>query len=97
MAKKIAPVHPGAYLRELMEELDVTAYRLAKHIGVSPMRLSLVLRGQRPVSADLALRLEKALGQSAQYWLNLQSRYDLDVLADSATPLMKGIKPLLAA
>ena len=49
------------------------------------MRLSLVLRGLRPVSADLALRLEKALGQSAAYWMNLQSRYDLDVAADTGT------------
>ena len=96
MAKKIPPIHPGAYLRELLDELNITAYRLAKHIDVSPMRVSLVLRGQRPVSADLALRLERALGQSAGYWLNLQARYDLEVAQDNANRKLREI-PRLAA
>lgn len=96
MAKKISPVHPGEYLRELLDDMDLTAYRLAKHIGVSAMRLSLVLRGQRPISADLALRLERAFGQSAVYWLNLQARYDLDVAQDSAPREVRAIRPLAA-
>jgi len=83
--KKIKAVHPGEYLRELLDELGISAYALAKHIGVSQMRLSHVLRGQRPLSADLALLLERAFGQSAQYWINLQARYDLDVAQDSTS------------
>ena len=96
MAKRIAAVHPGMYLRELLDEMNITAYRLAKHIGVSPMRLSHVLRGQRPLSADLALRLERAFGQTAQYWVNLQARYDLDVAHDSAPQGVRRIERLAA-
>lgn len=96
MAKRIAAVHPGAYLRELLDETGITAYRLAKHIGVSAMRLSHVLRGQRPLSADLALRLERAFGQSAQYWMNLQARYDLDVAQDSEPRGARRIERLAA-
>jgi len=83
MAKKLAPVHPGVYLRQTLAEIDISARQLALHIGTTPMRLSLVLRGLRPVSADLALRLERALGQSAGYWVNLQARYELDTATDS--------------
>ncbi len=96
MAKRIAAVHPGEYLRELLDEMNITAYRLAKHIGVSSMRLSHVLRGQRPLSADLALRLERAFGQTAQYWVNLQARYDLDVAHDSAPKGVRRIERLAA-
>lgn len=95
--KKIKPVHPGEYLRELLDELDVSAYALAKHIGVSQMRLSHILRGQRPLSADIALLLERAFGQSAQYWINLQARYDLDIAQDRiSVRTLSRIAPLAA-
>ena len=94
MTRKLAPVHPGAYLRETLEETGISARQFALHIDTTPMRLSLVLRGLRPVSADLALRLEKALGQSAAYWMNLQARYDLDVAADGSRKELAHIKPL---
>jgi len=97
MTRKLAPVHPGRYLRETLEELDISARQFALHIGTTPMRLSLVLRGMRPVSADLALRLERALGQSAAYWVNLQARFDLDVATDNADATVKRIKRLGAA
>ena len=61
------------------------------------MWLPLVLRGMRPVSADLALRLERALGQSAAYWVNLQARFDLDVATDNVDATVKRIKRLGAA
>lgn len=77
MSLKITPVHPGAYLKELLDELDISARRFASHIGVTPMRISYVLRAKRPVSAELAMLFAKALGTSAQYWLNLQAHYDL--------------------
>jgi addiction module HigA family antidote len=76
---RIAPVHPGVYLKELLEELGVSQYRLAHDIGVPAMRISHVVHGRRPVTAELALRLGRYLGQSPRYWVNLQSRYDMDV------------------
>lgn len=95
--KKIKPIHPGEYLRELLDELGISAYALARHIGVSQMRISHILRGQRPLSAEIALLLERALGQSAQYWLNLQTRYDLDKAQDSANARTLSRIALLAA
>jgi len=92
--KKLDPVHPGQYLHETIAEMDLSARQFAFHIGTTPMRLSLVLRGLRPVSANLALRLEKALGQSAGYWMNLQTRYDLDVALDRTQNELARIRPL---
>lgn len=81
-ATRIAPVHPGVYLKELLDELGVSQYRLAKDIHVTPMRVSHIVNGKRPVTAEMALRLGRYFGQSPQYWLNLQSRYDVDVAED---------------
>ena len=84
MAKsRLAPVHPGVYLKELLEELRLSQYRLAQDIGVPPMRISHVVQGKRPVTAELALRLGRYFGQSPRYWLNLQSRYDMDMAEDT--------------
>jgi len=94
MTRKLAPVHPGRYLRETLEELGISARQFAVHIGTTPRRLSLVLRGMRPLSADLALRLERALGQSAAYWVNLQARYGLAVATDDADAGIRRIKRL---
>jgi addiction module HigA family antidote len=80
--KQIAPMHPGVYLKELLDELKLSQYRLAQDIGVTAMRVSHVIRGQRPVTAELALRLGRYFKQSPRYWLNLQSRYDMDVTED---------------
>jgi antitoxin HigA-1 len=83
MAKaRIAPVHPGIYLKELLEELRLSQYRLARDIGVAPMRISHVVHGKRPVTAELALRLGSYFGQNPRYWLNLQNRYDMDMAED---------------
>jgi addiction module HigA family antidote len=76
---RIVPVHPGLYLREMLEELRLSQYRLAQDIGVTALRISHVVRGQRPVTPELALRLGRYFAQSPRFWLNLQSRYDLDV------------------
>ena len=69
---RIEPIHPGAYLKEILDELAVSQYRLAQELGVPAMRISHVVRGQRPMTAELALRLGRYLGQSLQYWLHLQ-------------------------
>ena len=72
-------IHPGEFVRETLEDMGLTQVALADAIGVSPMRVSHLLRGDRPVTAELALRLGRALGQTPQYWLNLQTTYDLKV------------------
>ena len=77
--KHISPVHPGVYLKELLDELTLTQYRLAKDIGVPAMRINYVVNGKWPVTAELALRLGRYFGQNPRYWLNLQSQYDMDV------------------
>ena len=81
--KSIKPVHPGFYLKELLDELKVSQYRLAKDLGVSAMRINHVINEKRPVNAELALRLGKYFGQEPRYWINLQSRYDMDVSDDA--------------
>jgi len=83
MTQRIAPVHPGAYLKELLDELELSQYQLAQALGVSPMRISHLVHGKRPVTAELALRLGRYFGQSPLYWVNLQSRYDMDVAEET--------------
>lgn len=83
MAKaRLDPIHPGVYLKELLDEVGLTQYRLARDIGVPAMRINYLFHGKRPVTAELALRLGRYFGQSPRYWLNLQSRYDMDVAED---------------
>ena len=73
----LPPIHPGQFLREILEELAVSQARFARTIDVAPMRISHVVKGVRPVTAELALLFGRALGQSPQYWLNLQAAHDL--------------------
>ena len=79
-----SPVHPGEILRhEFLDAMSLTQYRLAKGISVPPRRINEIVRGQRAVTADTALRLSRFFGNSPQFWMNLQTRYDLDVAADA--------------
>ena len=97
MTKKLAPVHPGRFLTELLQELSITQTQLARAIGVSAMRVSHVVNGKRPVTAEMALRLLRFFGQTPQYWLNLQSRYDLDCAQDVMGSRIKSeVRPLAA-
>lgn len=70
-------IHPGEYLAETLEELGMSQAQFAKVIGVSPMRVSHVVKGARPVTAELALLFGRAFDQTPQYWLNLQADFDL--------------------
>jgi len=70
-------IHPGEYLSEILEELDISQTAFARAIGVSPMRISYIVKGKRPITAELALLFGRAFDQSPEYWLNLQSAYDL--------------------
>ena len=78
--KKLRPVHPGDILRHgFLEPLGISAYRLAKHLGVSTPTVSQLVARRRNVSAEMALRLARYFGTSAQVWQNLQAQYDLEV------------------
>ena len=79
----LPPIHPGEYLSETLDELGVSQARFAREIGVSPMRISHVIKGARPVTAELALLFGRALEQSPQYWLNLQADFDLKTAESS--------------
>ncbi len=73
----LAPIHPGEFLKEILEDIGMTQRTFARTVGLSPMRISHVIRGTRPVTAELALIFGRAFGQTPQYWLNLQADYDL--------------------
>ncbi len=77
-------VHPGEVLGEELDEFGITPTELARQIDVPPNRISQILRGKREITADTALRLGHWFGMSAQFWLNLQSRFDLVVAEDRA-------------
>jgi addiction module HigA family antidote len=93
------PVHPGRVLEmEFLEPLGMTAYQLAKAIGVLPPRVYEIVHGERAVSADTALRLGRYFGTGPELWLNLQSRHDLEVARDRAgEKIEREIKPLSPA
>ena len=75
---RLPNIHPGEILRlEFLEPLDITPYRLSKDINVAQTRISEILAEKRSITADTALRLSKYFGNSAQFWLNLQTQYDL--------------------
>lgn len=76
-------IHPGEFLTEILGELKISQADLARTIGVSPMRISHIVKGNRPVTAELALLFSCAFNQSAQYWLNLQAQYDLKIAKNS--------------
>lgn len=81
--KKIPPIHPGEILLEdFLEPMGISQYKLSKDISVPPRRINEIVQGKRSVSADTALRLSRYFGLSERFWLNLQSRYDLEVQKD---------------
>ena len=90
-----APIHPGEHLAEILDELDISQYRLAKAIGVAPVRINEIVHRRRSITADTALRIGRALRMTPEFWLNLQRMYDLD-LARASTDT-SAIKPLVEA
>lgn len=76
----VPPIHPGEVLREeFLAPLGISQYRLAQSINVPPRRINEIVHGKRGISADTALRLARFFGTSEQFWMNLQSHYDLEV------------------
>ncbi|TVL98712.1 MAG: addiction module antidote protein, HigA family [Candidatus Brocadia sp. WS118] len=95
--RRIAPIHPGVYLKQLLDELKISQYRLARDLGVPAMRINHVVHGKRPVTAELALRLGRYFDQSPRYWMNLQSRYDMDIAEDYLSEqVAREVQPLTA-
>lgn len=91
------PVHPGEVLaEEYLEPLGVTQHRLAVAVGVPPRRINEIVHGKRGISADTALRLARFFGTSERFWLNLQSRYDLEREKDTLADTLARIQPLSA-
>lgn len=81
--KKLPPIHPGEILREeFLEQMGISQYKLAKDISVPPRRINEIVHGKRSITADTALRLGRFFNMSPQFWLNLQTRYDLEVTED---------------
>lgn len=90
-----ALIHPGEHLAEILDELGISQYRLAKTIGVPPIRINEIVHCRRSITADTALRIGQALGMTPEFWLNLQRMYDLD-LARASTDIST-IEPLVEA
>ncbi len=83
MPKKLPPIHPGEILlEEFLRPLGISQYRLAKDINVPARRINEIVQGKRSISADTALRLARYFGTSDRFWLNLQTRYDLEIEKD---------------
>jgi len=91
VSKGLPAIHPGEFLTETLEELGFSQAAFARVIGVSPMRISHVIKGARPVTAELALLFGRAFDQSPQYWLNLQDDYDLKTAEASIGPRLGAI------
>ncbi|MGE0044142.1 MAG: HigA family addiction module antitoxin [Hyphomonadaceae bacterium] len=93
--RPLDPVHPGEVLREeFLAPLALTSYALAKRCLVPRTRIERLAREETPITADTALRLSRALGTTAEFWMNLQTQYDLDVAAAGAKRDLKSIEPI---
>ncbi len=93
----IAPIHPGEILmEEFLSPLEISQNRLAVAIGVPPRRINEIVHGNRRITADTALRLARYFGTTDRFWLNLQTRYDLEVEKDHLGHTLDQIEPLRA-
>jgi len=77
LINRLQAIHPGCFLRESLEEHKLSQTAFARRLGVTSQRISQIVQGGRPVTAEMALLFGRAFAQSPQYWLNLQSTYDL--------------------
>jgi addiction module HigA family antidote len=96
MKSRLPAIHPGEFLAEILAEVGISQAAFARAAGVSAMRVSHVINGSRPMTADLALLFGKALGQTAEYWLNLQAAYDLAVARDAIAGKLVAVQQLKA-
>ena len=95
---KLKPIHPGEILmEEFLKPFNMSQYRLAVDIGVPPRRINEIALGKRRITADTALRLAHYFGTSPQFWMNLQTRYDLQTEEDQIGTKIRNLKALKAA
>ena len=93
----IEPIHPGEVLaHEFMEPLGISANKLANHIEVPTNRITGIINGQRGITGDTALRLSKAFGTTAEFWVNLQGYYDLECAKDATGATIQSIEQFAA-
>ncbi len=93
-----APIHPGEILlEEFLAPMGLSQYRLAAAIAVPARRINEIVHGKRAVTPDTALRLARAFGTTDQFWLNLQSRYDLEISRETNSAALDAIQPLRSA
>lgn len=96
MAKKLTPNHPGKHLSEFLADYEISKYRLAKDINVPLTRITAIADSKRGISVDTALRLGRYFGTTAQYWINLQNNYDIQMTSKAEGKAIEKIKPLAA-
>ena len=83
MDEKLSPIHPGEILmEEFLKPMNISQYKLAKDISVPPRRINEIVHGTRAITPDTALRLSRYFGLSERFWINMQTRYDLEVEKD---------------
>ena len=96
MGNHVTPVHPGKVLKDELEEIGRSQSALAEHIGVLAKTINEICRGKRGISAEMAMKLSRALGASPQFWLNLQSNYELRLAEQKAGKVIKDLPTLKA-
>ena len=96
--RRLAPVHPGdVLLKDFIEQMGISRYRVAKNTNVPQRRIDLICRGEAAVSADMALRLGRLFGTTPEFWINLQAQYDLEVAERAAgKEIARVVVPLAA-
>ncbi len=95
MTKKLPPVHPGEILREeFLLPMNLSPYAVSAACGVPRTRIERLARQETPVTADTVLRLAKYFGTAPQFWMNLQTQYDLEVAEDNSADELRRIKPI---
>lgn len=97
-SERIAPAHPGEILKEAIDDLGLTMNRLASAIRVPANRINAIVAGQRSITGETALRLARYFGTTPEYWLNMQTRYDLETARDEwAGKIAEEVQPRSAA
>ena len=92
--ERLPPIHPGEILNEeFLLPMGVTQYRLAKAVGVDARRIHAIVHGERSITAETALLLSRFFGNSAEFWMGLQSQYDLEMASDRLTCRLDTVTP----
>ena len=90
--ERLTPIHPGEILNEeFLAPMNLTQYRLAKSIGVDPRRIHAIVHGERSITAETALLFSRFFGNSAEFWMGLQSQYDLEATSDRLAQRLEAV------